>query len=163
MAKICTVCKEDKSLVEFQVKRSNKTDGLTSGCKACLSIARAVSYQRNKSKQDVYNREYAKKNTSSVRATKNRWKSGNIGKVRADTAKRRANKLSATPKWFEKDKVAQLYKISDFLTKSSFGDNFHVDHIIPLQSSLVCGLHCLDNLRVISANENLSKGNRYEG
>jgi hypothetical protein len=36
-----------------------------------------------------------------------------------------------------------------------------VDHIIPLKSDFVCGLHCHTNLRVITAEENKAKNNRY--
>lgn len=35
----------------------------------------------------------------------------------------------------------------------------HVDHIVPLQSNWVCGLHCEANLRVIPGAENESKRN----
>jgi hypothetical protein len=41
------------------------------------------------------------------------------------------------------------------------GVKWQVDHIVPLISKLVCGLHNEFNLRVITAMENNVKGNRY--
>ena len=40
--------------------------------------------------------------------------------------------------------------------------NVSVDHIIPLNSKVVCGLHIETNLRIIDLEENKSKGNRFK-
>jgi len=69
-------------------------------------------------------------------------------------SKRRANKLQAIPKWYEKDLVTELYKQSS--------KEIHIDHIIPLQSNVVCGLHCIDNLQPMRAKENISKSNSFD-
>lgn len=72
---------------------------------------------------------------------------------RARTAKYRATKIGATPGW------ASIEDISLFYNETPEG--CHVDHIVPLQGKNVCGLHTLENLQYLLAEENLAKGNRY--
>lgn len=78
----------------------------------------------------------------------------------AATRKRYAKKRLAVPVWAKADAVASLYQQADRLTIET-GERHEVDHIVPLQSELVCGLHCEANLRVVRVGENRSKGNRW--
>jgi hypothetical protein len=82
------------------------------------------------------------------------------GLVNANTAKRFASKLRATPKWSYKKAIVEKYKTAVNLTQST-GIPHHVDHIIPLRSKTVCGLHVEWNLRVLPASINTSKSNKY--
>jgi hypothetical protein len=87
-------------------------------------------------------------------------------KAVAQAAKRRAEKISATPPWASN--VGKVYaemraiaKELESLTKIVY----NVDHVVPLLAGtttmhkmrLACGLHCEDNLELITKEENLSK------
>lgn len=76
------------------------------------------------------------------------------GRAKAES-ERKLTKVRAMPGWADLDAIAEIY----VLARREHG--MHVDHIVPLKSSLVCGLHCEANLRIIPASENISKGNRH--
>lgn len=75
-------------------------------------------------------------------------------------AQRRSAMLSATPEWADQDAIAKIYEELERV-EAETGVVHHVDHIVPLISKKVCGLHCEANLRVFPAFDNLSKGNRH--
>lgn len=72
---------------------------------------------------------------------------------RKGTSTRRAKKLLATPYWSESERIKEVYKKA-----AKFG--LHVDHIVPLKSSKVCGLHVWHNLQLLAPDLNQSKSNR---
>lgn len=94
---------------------------------------------------------------------KRAWKERNIVWVRADTKARRRKHKEATPPWLtrkQKTEIRRLYEIAITMTKTT-GEQYVVDHIIPLRSDVVCGLHVPWNLRVITQEENLAKSNKH--
>ena len=97
-----------------------------------------------------------------LREYRNTWKENNIVQVRADTKARRRKHREATPPWLtrkQKTEIRQLYQIAITMTKTT-GEQYVVDHIVPLRSPDVCGLHVPWNLRVITQEENLKKLNK---
>jgi hypothetical protein len=80
------------------------------------------------------------------------WAKNNRGKYRAKVARRRAALKNATPKWVNYDEITKIYE--------NCPSGYHVDHVIPLNSKIVSGLHVPWNLQYLPAYENLSKGNR---
>lgn len=98
------------------------------------------------------------------REYRNAWKQRNLLQVRADTKARRRKHREATPKWLtrqQKSEIRRIYEIAITMSKTT-GEQYVVDHIVPLRSPDVCGLHVPWNLRVITQEENLKKSNKLE-
>lgn len=96
----------------------------------------------------IYQRQYKK------HASNNFPEKRQAQRVRYET-----RKIKATPEWANKKAIAEVYERSAFMTEIT-GDQYHVDHIVPLRSKLVCGLHVEFNLQVIPGSENMAKSNR---
>ena len=74
-------------------------------------------------------------------------------------ARRRTTKKQATPAWADIEAIREYYRAARAFRK--YGYDFHVDHIVPLKSPLVSGLHTEANLRLLPGAENRSKHNRF--
>ena len=138
--------------------------------KESIARSRKAWRERNAAKEIECKRRWSKNN----RAVINSWRARNKEKVASyarkyQTANRAkgaaiaarylAQKLSATPRWANHFFIEEIYDLARRRT-DCLGVKHHVDHIVPLQSKIVCGLHCEANLRVIPATTNIRKGNR---
>jgi len=72
--------------------------------------------------------------------------------------RRYATKLNATPSWANPVYMKDMYTIAKIVSEAT-GIKHHVDHIVPLKSRSVCGLHVEHNLQVIPASQNCRKQN----
>jgi hypothetical protein len=177
--KFCNKCQTTKDFTDFAIAK-NRKDGRHPTCKQCVREYGRKHYSKNKTKIRQDHKEWYEANkkkklakdaewreankerklyTTKVWAQKNKDKRNSVG------AKYRAAKRKGTPEWLtEKDyqlieaKYAMAAWLSDVV-----GIKYHIDHIVPLNGKNVCGLHVPDNLQIIPAKENLSKGNRYNG
>lgn len=65
----------------------------------------------------------------------------------------------ATPTWAIPFFIGEIYHLAQLRTKVT-GLNWEVDHIVPMMSDLVCGLHVETNLRVVPSQINRQKSNK---
>ena len=159
---------------------ARKTKG---ACIECLKVewtkgneTRADYFREYNKRENVKDRknEWYQENRETVIATastrpahvlrgyRNAWKENNKTQVLADNKVRRRKHREATPPWLtrkQKSEIRQLYQIAITMTQTT-GEQYVVDHIVPLRSHEVCGLHVPWNLRVITQEENLKKSNK---
>lgn len=133
----CYKCKEILPIENFGLDNQRDT-GISTICKTCDAST---------------TKKYRETNTEACNARIREHYKNNKSDYLAKNAKRRAEKVAATPIW------ANLDKIKEFYRNTPEGD--HVDHIIPLNGKLVCGLHVENNLQYLTAEENLKKSNKY--
>lgn len=146
----CRDCQLTEDSMGF-VKSKAFSHGIDTLCKACnikRTNARRQAGYYNRSQQA---RDYVAKYPE---------------KVAAHSARMQAQRRRRQPKWqlgeWDRFLIEELYSLARLRTQIT-GTKWHVDHIIPLQSKIVSGLHVPPNLRVIPAKANLTKGNAFEG
>ena len=158
--KKCTKCGAVKALTEFY-KHKRMAGGHTADCKDCNKASSAKYNRNNKDKISSAKSQYYAENTDQLLKRGSEWRANNRGAVNALSAKHRAQKLQATPAWADKDAIKALYEEAQRL-QEILGIQFHIDHVLPLQGELVCGLHVETNLAIIPATLNLKKSNKFK-
>jgi hypothetical protein len=188
LTKVCTTCEVEKSVDDYYNSKVGKY-GFKAKCKCCVAeqkkayqqankeaiaayqkvyrqanreaIAKQekIYYEANKKTELAYQRAYHQANREILLEKQRAYKQTNRHIFNALQAKRKANKLMATPAWANLEAIKGIYELAAIVNRTSH--DLHVDHIVPLQSKLVCGLHCEANLRLMAASDNISKGNRH--
>ena len=126
--------------------------------KEAIAEQHKAYYEANKETITEYNKTYKQANKEALAEYQKAYAKANPHIVNAIKAKRRASKLRATPAWANKESIDNIYLLAAINREGGF--DLHVDHIVPLRSDLVCGLHCEANLQLMLASDNISKGNR---
>lgn len=157
--KTCSTCKESKPFDAFY-KRNDTPSGLSYVCKTCVG---KKAKERNKRPEVKAARaKYSRDNRHIHREyerTIPKWKK------RAKDSRRRASKAQRTPDWLTSkhlEDIENFYWLAKDL-ETITGEEYHVDHIVPLKGENISGLHVPWNLQVLSAKDNMSKGNRFDG
>jgi hypothetical protein len=186
--KQCSRCKEVKLLNDFSRDRRQR-DGLRASCKDCNNLRHKEYRQNNLERLSQYHKEYYQSNKDKSSQRKRKWyqnnrdkallhvkewrqnnrerilqqckeyRQNNPDKIRAGEARRRATKRNATPPWADQIAINAIYAEALWLQDFT-GEPCHVDHIVPLKSDFVCGLHVPANLQTLPGVENIAKSNR---
>lgn len=171
MIMTCQKCGKEKDESLFPIRRTKKCSKACRACKAALVMKQYYS------RPEIYrkrSRDYRKANPEKIKDAWQRWASprkkelsakqcarakAEPGKNRARRSIRRAREKQAMPIWANKEKMQAIYIEAARLTRET-GIEYHVDHIYPLKSKWMCGLHVETNLQILPAAENQSKSNR---
>jgi hypothetical protein len=150
--------------------------GVTSICKPCTSERGKDWAKANPARRAANNAAWEAANPSRSKATRQAWRALNAEQERErlrvwaqnnkarcaeKVAARRAAKLRATPAWADKAHIGHFYRWAKEI-QAATGLTANVDHVVPLVSDVVCGLHCPANLRILTEKANKSKGNAWD-
>lgn len=154
----CRLCCASKPHSEFYSHPRGRLR-LAWRCKAC-ERARARAWARdNREKARAANRRWIANNRDRYLDIQRRSDRNNPLRAPRQARRRALLRGAAYPAWANDFFIQEAYSLARLRTKAT-GVRWHVDHIVPLQHPLVCGLHTDANLSVIPMLENSAKGNR---
>ena len=142
--KTCKACGQTLPLTSFPARRASR-DGLNSSCRDCKNATNKRHYIAYKA--DHIRRAKAAKKARAERdpVWRNAW---NVW--------RHLKKEKRVPPWVKFSDTVCFYREAHELTART-GIPHEVDHIIPLRGKAVTGLHCVENLQVLTAAANNAK------
>lgn len=127
-------------------------------------VSHKTSKLRNACNVREYNKRYRKCHRQKIQDYNKHYRELNrdwyLLYYRRYNGNRRAQILKATPTWADKELINDVYRQASEMSHV-FGITFDVEHIVPLISKTVCGLHVPANLTVLESSANRSKGNRW--
>jgi hypothetical protein len=164
----CNLCQKLHPISNYSKKNPNQ-------CRVCLNVRAKEWRERNSDYTKQYGKRYRENNLEGVRAGRRRarevrkdyylqasrdWRKNNPDKQAKNSASRRKGIKQASPLWANQKYISMFYQLAKEEEKR-LGVKIHVDHIVPLKSKYVCGLHNEFNLQLLTREDNLKKFNRF--
>lgn len=158
MYKKCAKCEVVQLRTAFS-KCNQRKDGLQTKCKECNRRYHAENRVDSPEFRAWREQHYAKKRDE-ILAANRAWAKANPART-AERGRLRMRRIARqTPQWSDRKIIAFFYATRIWITNET-GDEWHVDHVLPLSGKKVSGLHVPLNLQVIPAVENFKKNNRF--
>lgn len=161
----CKICRDLKTnmrakALQFKAESSESAKKILLASIEKMRATNAKWRIANKEKVRAKVYQWRKDNPDAYHSINAKSRKKNFARVMVSNGQRRAIEKSATPSWANKKTMASFYKTARGLNML-FGEWHHVDHIVPLNHKLVCGLHCEANMQILTAAENFLKNNRF--
>ena len=153
LRRVCLGCGK-----EYVAKRKDSI----SCSKSCASLARSkktLEYKKewkklNPQKVLDSNKKYYHTHKEKLKIQNNIWRKDHLSYFSLYSSLYNKRVKCAQPLWANVDDILSVYQEAKYM-------GLEVDHEIPLNHPLVCGLHVWDNLQLLSRSENASKSNRF--
>lgn len=182
--KKCRKCLETKDLIHFH-QRDSARDGYRNECKLCFALKTKEWRQANFGKAKETQRKHYQNNKDLVKRKVKEYREKNWFKIKFKDAEKRS-KLDKTivnqrSKKYRKNNPKKVLALSHLYrnkkaskiglyyikkTKELYKNcpiGMEVDHIVPISSDFVSGLHVPWNLQYLSIKENRVKSNLFDG
>jgi hypothetical protein len=158
MTKIC------KRGHEYEPMRSPTGHWIT--CKECRISNQQQRYYENPKKYVEKTISWQRVNKEKYNSKSRKWCKEHKEVYLAKWHKRMSALRSATPQWLSEEQKREMRRFhadaKELQWLSDPRDPLTVDHIIPLQSEDVCGLHVPWNLQILPRSQNSIKGNKWQ-
>lgn len=155
----CKSCNVEKPLTEAHYPRRRMPSGnvcYRTSCKQCVNDQlRGKALERMR-------RLRAADGGAGARKAVTKWKRAHPVERVAHQEGHIRNRvpIEQRPRWGNRPAMQEFYRTARLLR--DMGVDATVDHVIPLFGELVCGLHVLNNLNLLSKAENSAKGNAFD-